>query len=88
MSKKTKIIQVPMPEDLVAKLDYVSQQQERSRSALLREAAAQYISRLDEAEKVKQYVEGYERYPEDEDDVAWAEMGAQELARTLAEDEW
>jgi len=77
-----------MPEDLVYALDTLSEKQERSRSSLIREAAAQYIAGADEAEKVRQYIEGYEKYPEGEEEEAWAEMSAQELARTLNDDEW
>ena len=73
--KKNKIIQVPMPEDLLGELDALSQQQDRSRAALIREACAEYLASAEEAEKSRQYVEGYEKFPEDEDDVAWAKMG-------------
>jgi metal-responsive CopG/Arc/MetJ family transcriptional regulator len=87
MARK-KIIQVPMPEELVYALDDLSHKRDLSRSALIREAAAQYIANAEEAQKVRQYIEGYEKHPESEEDVTWAEMGAQELARLLAEDEW
>ena len=86
--KKNKIIQVPMPEDLLGELDTLSQQQDRSRAALIREACAEYLASAEEAKKTRQYVAGYEKFPEDEGDAAWAKMGEQELARRLAEDEW
>ena len=86
--KKNKIIQVPMPEDLLGELDTLSQQRDRSRAALIREACAEYLASAEEAEKTRQYVAGYEKFPEDKEDAAWAKMGEQELAKRLAEDEW
>ncbi len=86
--KKNKIIQVPMSEDLLGELDALSQQQDRSRASLIRQACAEYLASAEEAEKTSRYIEGYEKFPEDEEDAAWAKMGEQELAKRLAEDEW
>jgi metal-responsive CopG/Arc/MetJ family transcriptional regulator len=61
---KNKIIQVPMPAELVESLDELSEKQDVSRSALIREACAKYLSSTEEAEWVRQYVEGYTKYPE------------------------
>lgn len=75
MARKNKIIPVPMSEDLVAELDAISQKQDRSRASVIREAAAEYITRANEAEKVRRYVEGYEQFPKGEEERAWAEAG-------------
>ena len=73
MKKKSKIIQVPMPEDLVAKLDAISSEVEESRSFVIREAVAKYITAREEAEAIRKYVESYEKYPESPD-VGEAQM--------------
>jgi metal-responsive CopG/Arc/MetJ family transcriptional regulator len=86
--KRSKIIQVPMSEDLLKELDALSREQDRSRASLIREACAEYIANAEEAEKVRQYIEGYEKFPEDEEDAIWARIGEQELSRKLAGDEW
>jgi metal-responsive CopG/Arc/MetJ family transcriptional regulator len=86
--KKNRIIQVPMPEDLVASLDKIAYELGEPRAYVIREAAARYVTDTEEAEKVRQYIEGYEKYPEDEEDLAWAEYGARLLAEKYAEDEW
>ena len=86
--KKNKIIQVPMPEDLVESLDRLSYERGESRSYVIREAAAQYLARAEDAEKARRYIEGYERYPEDEEEIGLAEASTRELSKRLAEDEW
>jgi metal-responsive CopG/Arc/MetJ family transcriptional regulator len=75
---KNKIIQVPMPAELVESLDELSEKQDVSRSALIREACAKYLSSTEEAEKIRRYIEGYTKYPEvDEGD--WREQLAAEV---------
>lgn len=61
---RKKVIQLPVPEDLLATLDRYSKQAGTSRAAFIREACAEYIARSEEAEKVRQYVESYTRFPE------------------------
>ncbi len=65
MAKKAKIIQVPMPAELVESLDELSEKQDVSRSALIREACAKYLTSTEEAEKIRRYIEGYTKYPEE-----------------------
>jgi len=82
--KKSKIIQVPMPEDLLASLDALASQREESRSLVIRDAVATYVSDARKAELVRQYVEGYEKFPEvDEGD--WRERLA---ADVWGEEDW
>ena len=83
-----KIIQVPLDRDLLEALNEVSRAQAKSRSALIREACARYVAKIKEEERERQYIEGYTKFPEGEEEEAWARMGEQELARRLAEDEW
>ncbi len=75
---KNKIIQVPMPAELVVSLDELSEKQDISRSALIREACAKYVSSTEEAEKIRRYIEGYTKYPE-ADEGNWREVLAAEV---------
>ncbi len=75
MPKKSKIIQVPMPGALLASLDDLSHKQDVSRSALIREACAKYITATQEAEWDRQYIEGYKKFPED-DEGGWRDKNA------------
>jgi hypothetical protein len=76
--KKTRIIQVPMPESLVNELDRLSDEHGESRASVIREAAARYIASAREAEAVREYIESYENDPEvDEGD--WRERNAAEV---------
>ena len=67
--RKNKIIQVPMPEDLVEKLDELSEQMGESRSFLIREASANYIASVDEEQADRQLQEAYRRIPESTEDA-------------------
>jgi metal-responsive CopG/Arc/MetJ family transcriptional regulator len=84
MAKKAKIIQVPMPAELVESLDELSEKQDVSRSALIREACAKYLTSTQEAEWDRQSEEGYARFPE-EDEGGWREKLAAEV---WAKDAW
>ncbi len=78
--KKSRIIQVPMPEDLVAKLDAISYEVEESRSFVIREAVARYVTAREEEELDRQYAEGYAKYPEDIEELeAMAKASAEAL---------
>jgi metal-responsive CopG/Arc/MetJ family transcriptional regulator len=77
MARKNKIIQVPMSEDLLAELDAISRKQDRSRASVIREAAAEYITRADEAERERRYIEGLEKYGEaltEDEQEAWNKL--------------
>lgn len=69
-----------MDEELVGKLDALSEKHSQSRAALIREACRKYV--VDEHRRglERQYVEGYLRIPED---PAMGESGAK-----LAADVW
>lgn len=82
---KKKIIQVPMPLDLVAQLDAAAELKGESRSAFIREACAEYIASSREDALVQQYIEGYTRYPEDDKEAAGFESQA---ALVLEEEDW
>ncbi len=84
MARKTKIIQVPMPPELVETLDALSDKQDISRSALIREACAKYVTSSQEAEWDRQSEEGYARFPES-NEGGWREKLAAEV---WAKDAW
>lgn len=77
-----------MNEELLERLDAYSAERGQSRSAFIREACAEYVAKLTEEELDREYVEGYRKFPEGEEEEAWARIGEQELAKLLAEDEW
>ena len=77
-----------MPQELVEQLDSAAEQRGESRSALIREACAQYIASNRRADLIRQDIEGYTRFPEGPEEEAWAEMGERELAERLAGDAW
>jgi metal-responsive CopG/Arc/MetJ family transcriptional regulator len=85
---RNKIIQVPVPQELLDSLDSLTKKQGKSRSAVIREACATYIAATEEAERVRQYVEGYKRMPEGEEEEALAIAGEAALSELLADDEW
>ena len=85
---KKKIIQVPMPSELLEQLDEVAAQRGESRSFMIREACAEYIASSREAELVRQYIEEYERTPETREEREWVETATALAAETLAGEDW
>lgn len=88
MVTKTKVIQVPMRQNLVDELDEVSREREQSRAALIRELCERFLKELEEEKWDREYAEAYRRMPETAEEKQWAEMGAELLAERLAEDTW
>jgi metal-responsive CopG/Arc/MetJ family transcriptional regulator len=54
-----------MDDELIRRLDELSQSQETSRSALIRRACREYLRLVRDAELDDAYEEGYRRTPED-----------------------
>jgi len=81
----TKIIQVPMNEELLKKLNKFSKKQKVKRAALVRQACERLLKQLQEEEMDRQYVEGYRRIPED---PAIGEVGAKLAAEILSKEDW
>ena len=88
MATKSRIIQVPVPEELLRELDALSEKRGQSRSALIREACAKYIATAEKEELVRQYIDGYRRMPETQDELDFAESSAGALTELLADDPW
>lgn len=76
---------MPIPEDLLATLDRYSKEAGTSRAALIREACAEYITRSEEAEADRQYVESYRNFPESHDDDEWRRENA---VKVWGDEDW
>lgn len=88
MRKKPRIIQVPMNEDLLERLDAYSSERGQSRSAFIREACAKYVAKLTEEEADRQYAEAYRKFPEDLGEIkAWTRLAA-EVWGTESFEDW
>lgn len=81
----TKIIQVPMDEELLKNLNKVCKKQKVKRAALVRQACERLLKQLQEEEMDRQYVEGYKRIPED---PAIGEVGLKLAAEILVKEDW
>ncbi len=86
--KKNKIIQVPVPEDLLRELDELSEKRDQSRAALIREACAEYMANLAEAEADRRYIRSYTEMPETDEEREWGELGSQLAAEVWGEEDW
>lgn len=84
MAAKT-IIQVPIDQDLLQALDLLSRTQGRSRAALIRDACRLYMLHTDEERLEQEYIQGYQRIPED---PALGEAQIAILGHVLPEEHW
>jgi len=80
-----KIIQVPIEEDLLQRIDETAGAVAESRAAFIREACKLRLKSLEARELDRRYMEGYRKKPED---TAWAETGAKLLSRVLPKEKW
>jgi len=69
---------VQLTDVLLRRLDERAAREGRSRSALIRDAIEEYLYDEEEAEIDRQIREGYERIPQTDEEVAWAEASARE----------
>ena len=68
-----KAIRVTFDEDLLERLDALAEVRERGRSAVLREAAANYLARKASEAIDRHYAEGYDRLPQTDEELDWGE---------------
>ncbi|MBI2860523.1 MAG: ribbon-helix-helix protein, CopG family [Chloroflexi bacterium] len=59
-----KVIQVPVDEELLKKLDSLSKKQRRARSEVIRQACSRFLQQVEDEELDRLYREGYKRTPE------------------------
>lgn len=86
MARATKrIIQVPIEDELLERIDASAGVIAESRAAFIREACKLRLKSLTERERERAYVAGYRKKPED---PAWGELGAKLLSRRLRKERW
>jgi metal-responsive CopG/Arc/MetJ family transcriptional regulator len=76
---------VQLTSDLLRRLDERAAREGRSRSALIRDAIEAYLYDEERDRISREIVEGYERIPPSEEEMAWAEAGVRE---DIEEDPW
>jgi metal-responsive CopG/Arc/MetJ family transcriptional regulator len=72
---------VQLTQTLLRRLDERAAREGRSRSALIRDAIEDYLHDEEEARIDREIREGYERIPETEEELRWAERQAREMIR-------
>jgi metal-responsive CopG/Arc/MetJ family transcriptional regulator len=80
-----KVIQVPMDEELLTRIDEMVGRVAESRAAFIREACQGRLEALKGGQLDRQYVEGYRRKPEE---AVWAKATARLLSRVLPREKW
>ena len=85
MAKTKKIIQVPIEDDLLERIDATAGVVAESRAAFIREACKQRLKSLHAKELDRLYSEGYRKKPED---LVWAEASVKLLSRRLPKEKW
>jgi metal-responsive CopG/Arc/MetJ family transcriptional regulator len=72
---------VQLNDELLRRLDERAAREGRSRSALIRDAIEAYLVDEERDEISRQIIAGYERIPETEEEMAWAEQNVREMIR-------
>jgi hypothetical protein len=80
-----KIIQVPIDDELLRRIDATAGIVAESRASFIREACKQRLKHLHTKELDRLYVEGHRRLPED---LGWAESAAKLLSKRLPKENW
>ena len=84
-SKSNKVIQVPMEEDLLNRIDATAGIVAESRAAFIREACQQRLKSLHAKELDRLYIEGHQNRPENLD---WAQSSSRLLSKRLPKEKW
>ena len=84
-AKYSKIIQVPIEEDLLKRIDETAGMVAESRAAFIRTACQQRLKNLQAKELDRLYIEGHQSHPEDLD---WARSSAKLLSKRLPKEKW
>ena len=80
-----KIIQVPIEDELLRRIDETAHQVAESRAAFIRDACRLRLNTLEGRRLDRQYVDGYRRKPED---AAWAKTTTRLLSGVLPREKW
>ncbi len=84
-NKNKKIIQVPIEDDLLKRIDATAGVVAESRAAFIREACQQRLKSLRAKELDRLYMQGHRSQPEDLD---WAKSSARLLSKRLPKEKW
>jgi metal-responsive CopG/Arc/MetJ family transcriptional regulator len=79
MSRTQTLVQ--LTQELLRRLDERAAREGRSRSALIRDAIEAYLHDEERDRITREIIEGYERIPPTEEEMAWAEAEAREMVR-------
>ena len=80
-----KVIQVPIEDELLERIDTTAGAVAESRAAFIREACKQRLKSLETEELDHRYVEGYRKKPEE---LEWAEASVRLLSKRLPKEKW
>ena len=83
--KSKKIIQIPIEDDLLIRIDAAVGVVAERRAAFIREACKQRLKNLRVKELDRSYAAGYRKRPEGLD---WAESSAKLLSKRLPKEKW
>jgi len=72
---------VQLTTDLLRRLDERAAREGKSRSSLIRDAIEAYLYDEEKARISREIIEGYERIPPTDEEMAWAEKEAREMIR-------
>ena len=84
-SKAKKIIQVPIEDELLERIDATAGVVAESRAAFIQEACKQRLKSLKAKELDRRYTEGYRKKPEEQH---WAETSVKLLSKRLTKEKW
>jgi hypothetical protein len=87
MARRTtkRIIQVPIEDKLLMRIDETVGRVAESRAAFIRDACRLRLKALEGDRLDRQYVDGYRRKPED---TAWAKTTSRLLSKVLPREKW
>ena len=83
--KSKKIIQVPIEDELLKRIDATAGVVAESRAAFIRQACQQRLKSLRAKELDRLYIEGHRSRPEN---LNWARSSAQLLSKRLPKEKW
>jgi len=80
-----KVIQVPIEDELLDRIDTTAGIVAESRAAFIREACKQRLKNFETEELDRRYMDGYRKKPEGTD---WAQASARLLSKRLPKEKW
>ena len=80
-----KIIQIPIEDGLLKRIDDTAGDVAESGSAFIREACKMRLKDLEARELERRYIAGYRKRPEE---TVWAKTGAKFLSHVLSKEKW